>query len=813
MNNQDLFQEVLPEASWLWHDEPTLDPVNRYVQFRKTFELKLLPTQCLMCITADESYQLFINGQYVGRGPARGYQSHWPVDEYVLDVYLREGINVIGVLVHNPGVGTFRYRSEGAAGLLCAAEIGDLVIRSDSSWLCRNDPTRVRRMIKLSKQLGFQERVDLRERDGDWHATDLDLGGDSWVEPFVLPFGGRPWDRVEQRGIPSLTTQQLPYQSVIGQAILSDDHLTEDGDGITSRYFEALNSADWQQPHIQWDKDGDWLRLQLPQVTEGHTVGVTIDLGRPSVGELLLEADSSASESKLDIVYSEAADETGRPILSDPRDHSRVDMATRVCFGEGVQAYHAFQIIGHRFATLLINGPASEINLSVGHRETLYPLEIRGEFETDRHDLMEIYRVSVSTQRNCMIDAYVDTPWREQAQWWGDTRIQARNTFYLSDDVRLFRRGLRQVGDPQQATAEGLTYGHAPTIGHYCVLPDYAPIWMLTIWDDYFQTGDPCLFEELWPRIDQVLGYFEQYGLADGELVPADSRYWLFLDWTPDLPRKGRPALLSMMLLEALDRVAELVDVVGLGGRAQRVGKLAEVLRHSIIEKLWDAENQHFRDGFAEDGSLYPSASLHTQVQALLVDVVPEEASALADRYLGSYLKGELSEGAQPTPFWLAYIYEAAHHWGLTDLALNHLREHWLPMVPFGGTWERFEPPGDGDTTCSHAWSAHPIHLLPQLLCGLRPTAPAWGEVVIKPHWESTLCSRASCSVPIGDGIITASWVLTNRLLEVNVELPQGHRAEVHLPTGVHAVGEGAHAWRLMHQDDWVHCKEVERYA
>ena len=82
-----------------------------------------------------------------------------------------------------------------------------------------------------------------------------------------------------------------------------------------------------------------------------------------------------------------------------------------------------------------------------------------------------------------MIDAYVDCPWREQAQWWGDARVQAANTFHLSADARMLKRGIRQIA--AQEPPNGLTYGMTPTMSHHCILPDYTLTWVMTIWDYY----------------------------------------------------------------------------------------------------------------------------------------------------------------------------------------------------------------------------------------------------------------------------------------------------------------------------------------
>src|SRR5690606_3717869 len=104
--------------------------------------------------------------------------------------------------------------------------------------------------------------------------------------------------------------------------------------------------------------------------------------------------------------------------------------------------------------------------------ETIYPIEPVGRFESDDALLADIHRICVRTQRVCMLDAYVDTPWREQAQWWGDARVQSQNTFHLASDPRLLRRGIRKIAE--QRVPNGLTYGHAPTIAHNCILPDYS---------------------------------------------------------------------------------------------------------------------------------------------------------------------------------------------------------------------------------------------------------------------------------------------------------------------------------------------------
>ena len=41
-----------------------------------------------------------------------------------------------------------------------------------------------------------------------------------------------------------------------------------------------------------------------------------------------------------------------------------------------------------------------------------------------------------------MTDAYMDTPWRERGQWWGDVYVEERVNQAVFGDTQLVRRGI-----------------------------------------------------------------------------------------------------------------------------------------------------------------------------------------------------------------------------------------------------------------------------------------------------------------------------------------------------------------------------------
>src|SRR5664279_244408 len=99
--NPDLLTRAWP-ASWI-------APPNSYLReygvfhFRKNFELSEKPDQFIVHVSADNRYRLFINGNPVCSGPARGDLGHWRFETIDISPWLLKGKNVIAAVVWNFG--------------------------------------------------------------------------------------------------------------------------------------------------------------------------------------------------------------------------------------------------------------------------------------------------------------------------------------------------------------------------------------------------------------------------------------------------------------------------------------------------------------------------------------------------------------------------------------------------------------------------------------------------------------------------------------------------------------------------------------
>ena len=84
------FENIFPDAFWLNNNAvlPSYEQ-DRRIHFRREFELDSVPAEVRINITADARYTLFVNGQWVGHGPARGVQEMWPYDEIDIAGFLK----------------------------------------------------------------------------------------------------------------------------------------------------------------------------------------------------------------------------------------------------------------------------------------------------------------------------------------------------------------------------------------------------------------------------------------------------------------------------------------------------------------------------------------------------------------------------------------------------------------------------------------------------------------------------------------------------------------------------------------------------
>ncbi|KAA6318849.1 hypothetical protein EZS27_031188 [termite gut metagenome] len=86
------------ESQWTTYPDMSLFDYGVY-HFRKTLDLAQQPTSFVINVSADNRYRLFVNGQPVCWGPARGDVLHWYFETIDIAPFLNKGTNTLAAVV------------------------------------------------------------------------------------------------------------------------------------------------------------------------------------------------------------------------------------------------------------------------------------------------------------------------------------------------------------------------------------------------------------------------------------------------------------------------------------------------------------------------------------------------------------------------------------------------------------------------------------------------------------------------------------------------------------------------------------------
>lgn len=675
------FENIFPDAFWLHNNSamPSYEH-DRRIHFRREFELDSVPEQVMINVTADARYTLYVNGQWVAHGPARGVQSAWPYDEIDIAAFLRRGKNVIAALLYSYGSSNYTYIFEGIHGFLLAGKVNGINLGTDRSWMMREAPGYIRDVGRCAAQYAYLEWFDCRKGESDWMMPDYECGND-WKQPpeeaLRLP-GCAPWTDFIKRGFPR------PSMEILYPALRSQGKLVSGENWQEVKRLNEYIKAD----EIIWD---------------GSDNGVKVfDFGGEVVGHLILEIDSP-EETVMDFCCFEAFNQAGDPWINLSGSST---YGGRLYLAKGRNKHELTMPWGFR-ALMTLDRSGGTLKISPAIRETVYPMEIKGRFEVDDERLAAIWKICLDTQRHCMYDAYMDGPWREFAQWWGDALVQAVNTFVLSTDDRLLVRGHEIMA--ARTLPNGLTYGVAPAVSPSAVLPDYSAIFLISLYSHYYQTGSIELYKKHRNTAYNIIKFFVKES-ADG-MMPVDKRYWYFVDWCRDLDKEETYNLLAVY---GMDKIAELAELAGDNEVVSVCRECADRIANAL----------KFND-----------PAPHAAALAIISGRFPQFHEKWKQQIILPLLASDHKGPRRPSCYFMYYIFEAAKILGCDAEIIDAITRWWGEMLDMGlvNTPEHWpENFSAGNSRC-HAWSAHPMVFFRDIICGVRQNKANWQKIVFKP--------------------------------------------------------------------------------
>ncbi len=746
-----------PAASWI---APPDTPGDAYgvFHFRRTLELGSRPERFLVHVSADNRYRLFVNGRQVSSGPQRSDLMHWRYETLDLAPHLRAGRNVLAALVWNWGphrpAAQFSRRT---AFLMQGDSEREAVANTGREWKVLRNPGYEPLPVVGPAAGGYYaappgESVDGARYPWGWEEAGFDDA--SWSSPAVTEGWGA--ERTQLRGT-AITGEAMLWQLVPRSIPPMEEKVVR---LATVRRAQGLEPGDGFLRGA-----GD---LAVPARTR---VTLLLDNTHLTNAYAVLETSGGAGGS-VALTYAEALKDAKGEKGNRNEIEGKSVLGLKDVFRPGGGERRRFQTLWFRtfrYVEVAIETADEPLRIHDLHGIfTAYPFQENARFASDLPWIQDMWRMNWRVARLCAWETYFDTPYYEQLQYIGDTRIQALISLYVSGDDRLVRQALSHFDVSR--IPEGITASRYPSdLGQY--IPTFSLIWVAMVHDYWMHRDDPGYVRALLPGVRGVLGWYERHLDETGLLGPM--RWWSFVDWAKEWPvgippgaKDGHSATITLQLAYALQRAAELEDALGSTSEAARYRSLAQKLTAAVRAKAWDPARGLFLDS--------PEAGLvsqQTNTMAVLVDAVPApEQRALMERVLADRTL------VQATYYYGFYVLEALRKAGLADRYIEQLAP-WQQMLALGLTTTAESP--EPTRSDSHAWSAHPNYGLLATVLGVRPASPGFRSVRIAPSLGPLKRAEGRMPHPLGE-------------IEVRLERAgeRGIRAHVTLPPGLDGVFE-----------------------
>jgi hypothetical protein len=740
-------------ASWITHPTaPLREPL--VLHFRRTLRLDTIPASYPVRVSADNRFILFVNGRLIGDGPARGDLSHWRYERFELAPFLQAGSNLITATVWNFGIlSPVAQMSDRTAFLLESEATGPASISTPDGWLVEQEPGQTPLPRSTLSYITYYaagpgEQTDAAKYDSDWNSPAAP--GPSWVTPgdpmrdSAFPgtnrahsadtTGDNPW---------ALVPDELPpmeYAPTTVGEIASIDLIGAEQPGLAKFPASPASLPPGVHVHILLDRDA--LTTAYPSLTV-----------------------SGGKGSKIVLTYSEAlyddnqhkGDRDSRSYTSSNGiEHPRDALGLTDSFLPDGGAHRTFMPLWWRtwrYLDIDITTADAPLTLeSLTANFTAYPFTERATFDattpasdpTLSADLAKIWEISWRTARLDAHETYMDTPYYEQLQYIGDTRIQALISYTVANDDRLARQAIAAFNDSR--SPEGLTRSRYPSSLPQTI-PTFSLLYIGMLHDYWMYRPDPKPVRELLPATRSVLAWFAAHENPDGLLGKLP--YWSFIDWVgdkqeiPTYSAGGESCVTTLEYLGALNDAADLEHALGEPSLALSDHSRAEHVRSGLYKACWNSQL-----GMIADNPDHKIFSQQANILGVLYDVVPKVEQQPLLMHLLTIDPGTTPDGILSASYYFRfYLARALDHAGLADNYLPSL-DPWRKLLPLHfTTWP--ETPGDTRSD-SHAWSAHPIYDLLTLVAGVEPASPGFATVRIAPHLGSLRSLSATFPHPLG---------------------------------------------------------------
>jgi len=793
---------------FIWTDD---DPYafHYFVMARCEVDLETAVESAVLHVTCNDRYVLYVNGQYLGRGPARSDCRWKSFDTYDVSEGLRGGTNAIAILGYRYGC-TNAYTRDDRAGLFAQLDLSfeggaTQTLGTGEDWRLLQAKAWRQDVKPMSPCVGVTEVYDARDEAPGW--TEAGFDDSAWSQATLVPLRLSPWSVLEPRQTPLMAEREIfPVRIVEVGEVQEDTSLVGDSDVPERLAMEPhlpLEMARIAHADEMLGRDGGAMvrsapcRRGDPRDLSVRSPYVVFDFGQHVYGFPRIDLAGPAA-GVVEMTY--GPELIGGRILPIA---GHVRYGDRYVMREGDQVWRQFEGKQFRYLQVVFRNVAQAAFVrSVSLISYEYPSPRRGSFECSDPILTTTWKAAIDTTFLQMEDTIVCDAVRERSSWGGDGAHGEYAVWAGFGDAvlcdwhfRLLFRG--QMADgmlaqrypcTQARLGGGGAYDSAEIYDNPHCIPQHALVLAVMLTGEYYHTfGRTDLLGDLYPALLRLVAWCERHEDDSGLVYGLGN--WQWMDWTLCDMRGAHfgtnafyRQLLANLAVVAAD-LGEESDARGLAARSERVA-------NSLRRLHWDAERGFFVDSVL-DGQQSEVATELTNALSILFRIAEPDQKAV----VLSQLNSAESPLVPPTPLFVYYLLEALAAAGDARSTYDRIRTWYGPMVTYDDApaiCEAWAPHTlvlntDSDVTSqsmipsrTHSGGVGVAWTLSKLALGVTCDATGPGRCRIQPQTGSLDWARGV--VPSVWGDIEVSWTRDDGLIRLEVALPDGLQTELALP-------------------------------
>lgn len=757
---------------------------NLLVGFRAIIPAQGGPS-ALLRVTASTIYRAWLNGEFLGYGPARGPHGWFRVDEWDLSGKLRPGDNVVAIEVAGYNCNSF-YLLDQPAFLQAEVVSDDHVLVATggpgAAFQVQMLDQRVQKVVRYTGQRTFSEVYRLRPGVDDWRAR-----ADAPFDAILCATAA------DKKYLPRRVPYPLFELRAPATEIAAGSVVPDAGPRNVWRpyYMTDINSnrIGFVEKELTLVPSTDLQRLKIT-ARQAVTRPVPADQALPFAAGSFRIFDFGQNlagfvgariscERKTKVFF------TFDELLSEGDvDFKRLGCMNLVSYElePGIYDLESIEPYGFRYLKIMaLDGAcrADRIHL----REYANPDAFAAYFSSSDHGLNAIFEAARQTFRQNAVDVFMDCPTRERAGWANDAYWTARAGFELCGNTKIEKTYFENFLLPEKFAH--LPAGMLPMCypsDHYDgrFIPNCA-LWFVLQLEEYFdRSGDRATVDALRPKVLKLFEYFAQFRNADGLLEKLDS--WVFLEWSAAnkfvqdvsypsnmeyagaLAAAGRLYQLPALLEEARQIRQTIVAQSGRGeffvdNAVRRNGALCVTTNQTEL-----CQYMAFYFGLA-------TPATHPQLwQRLCNEFGPQRDARRvwpqihkANAIIGNYLRMDLLT-----------------RYGLTAKALAEARDYYLRMAELTGTLWEYD---DTRASCNHGFASHAAHLFYRDFLGLQSIDRQSRSITLR--FCDLPLEWCEGSIPFDFGKISLRWWRAGAVMNFRVQLPPGFTIKVENPANL----------------------------